>query len=860
MGYLDQLINKYKTSINVGLSTSLSQERLIKEGYNVLKKKKSKSIFLVFLNQFLDPTIYLLFASIIVSFLLKEYLDCIVIFLVLIINSLIGTLQEFKAEKALEALKKMSSPHAMCLRDSSLIKIPSFEVVNGDIVYLNEGDIVPCDLFLFECNNLQIDESLLTGESLPVEKKQNDNNLEELNLSLRENEAFMSTKVIKGNGKGICIRRGPSSEIGKISLLINQEEEKTPLQIRLAKLSKFLGIITILLVLILVFFAFFMKYNLAEFFILAISLAVAAIPEGLPMVVTIVLSLNVMKLVKVNALVRNIRCVETLGSVDVVCSDKTGTITENKLKVEKIYFNNQYVEDIHNTILEKAFVYNNNSRNKIGDPLEVCLSEYVINYEELKNKEIRYYELPFSSETKVMEVKVNDGGIISLYTKGAYEQVIKKCKYIYINNNRVVLDSYYKNKLNKVVDEMTLLSLKVIAFSYSIDKEDEQTFLSLVGLIDPPRINIEESIKKLKDASIKVIMITGDHINTAYAIAKKIGLCERKEQCIDLSSVKEIPLNDDKFDDYVVFSRVNPLNKMQIVDYYQKRNHVVLMTGDGVNDSPSLKKADVGISMGLNGSDVCKESSDIILQDDNFKTIELALEEGRNVFINIKKAILFLLSSNLGEVIAIMFFIFLRFPSPLVSLHILWVNLISDSLPALALGSDKKYQDTMKEKPRKRSESLFSNKGMFITLFYGFIIAFISIISFLIVPIRELLAQNLKFNFDNIRLILKNENVLIKARSICFSTLSISEIFHMVGMSNVKANLLTILKNNNNLRILAFFIGLILQIIVIQIPFMNIIFKTCPLELKEWLMVILISFIPLTIHEALVKFFSSSSL
>lgn len=859
MSHLDSLIKKYQTSNKIGLNNLEVNKRKEKEGLNELKKEKKKSFFLTLIKQFNDPTIFLLLIAVVLSIFLKEYIDVIIILIVLIINSLIGAFQEYKAEKALESLKKLSSPHASVLREGKIIKIPSYEIVTGDIIVLQEGDVVPCDLFLFETNSLEIDESLLTGESLPVSKKFVDKDLSSLNIASRVNEAFMSTKVIRGNAKGLCIKKGMNTEVGSIANMIEENTSKTPLQQRLVALSKFLGIFTIVIVVVVLLFSFFMEKNLVESLIFAISLAVAAIPEGLPAVVTIVLSLGVVKLVKVNALVRTLPSVETLGSVDVVCSDKTGTLTENKMRVEKIFYNGKNIKDISNTLLEEVFVFNNNANLEVGDPLEVALNKYVNDYQKVKEKCHRVKEIPFSSDTKIMMVVCKLNNKTCLTTKGAFEEVIKRCKYIFVNNKEEMLSDYYKQLLHKTVEEMTLDALKVIAFSYSyFNDENQQVLLGIVGLIDPPRENIEESVKKLKDASIKPIMITGDHINTAFAIGKQIGICETKDECLDLSQKEELSIDDDEIEKYKVFARVNPIHKVKIVEYYQNRNHVVAMTGDGVNDSPALKKADVGIAMGLNGSDVSKSSSDIILQDDNFKTIEKAIEEGRNVFINIKKAILFLLSSNLGEVIAILFFVFLNVPSPLISIHILWVNLISDSLPALALGSDKKYDDIMKEKPRKRNESLFANKGLFITIFYGVIIALVTAIGYLYTPIKELMNLNMNINLQNIRFLLENEDILIKSRTIGFCCLSISEVFHMIGMSNIKASVFKIVKNRNFLRTIAFLLGIILQFIVVEIPFMSHIFNTSSLCWLEWGLVLLLSIIPLILHEILIKVYKSN--
>lgn len=856
MDHLNKIIAEKKVDLKNGLSSNEVLIRLKNYGYNEIEKKKKQSFFITLINQFNDPTIYLLLVAVALSFFLKEYVDVAIILIVLLVNAIVGSFQEFKAEKALEELKRLSSLHANVIRDGKIVKEEPCNLVIGDIVYLQEGDIVPADLFLYEVNSLMIDESLLNGESLPLEKKFVDQDYSKLAISSRINEAFMSTRVIKGNAKGIVINVGMNTELGKIAQSIQTIKQKTPLQIRLTKLSNLLGVLTIIIFLLVMVFAIFQHYNLVEFLIFAISLGVAAIPEGLPAVVTIVLSLGVIKLAKVNAIVRKLPSVETLGSVDVICSDKTGTLTENKLRVEKIFYNNEYRKDIKGTLLEISFVLNNNATNSIGDPLEVALNNYVSNYEKIKNNYPRIKEIPFSSDTKMMKVECKYQNKNITISKGAFENIIRECNYIELNNQIIKLDSYFKKLLIKEKENMEKESLKVIAFSYSFN-EKEMIFLSLVGFFDAPRKGVEKSVDILKKAGITTLMITGDSLDTSFEIAKKVGICTQKEQCIDLSTCKDIDIDDDKIKDYRVFSRVNPIHKLKIVEYYQKRNHIVAMTGDGVNDSPALKKADVGISMG-SGSDVSKESSDIILQDDNFKTIEKAIEEGRNVFVNIKKSILFLLSSNLGEVIAILFFVLLDLPTPLIAIHILWVNLISDSLPALALGSDKKYNDIMSDKPRKKGESLFEKNGLFITIFYGILISLVTIVGFLYHPISELIKFNIDINLNNLRVILQNQDLLNKSRTLAFCILSISEIFHMVGMSNIKLSLFKIIKNHNILRSFAFILGLFLQLSVVEFSFMRSIFSTTTLMMNDWILIICLSCTPLLFHELLVKFFHTN--
>jgi len=466
---------------------------------------------------------------------------------------------------------------------------------------------------------------------------------------------------------------------------------------------------------------------------------------------------------------------------------------------------------------------------------------------------VRKKEYPFSSERKMMSTFVLEDGKERLYCKGAFEILINKCKYILVDDKIRELDISLLNQLENKVLEMENKAFRVLAFAYKEeDKEEDLIFLGVVGFIDPPRENISSSIDLMKKAGIKTIMITGDHKNTAFSIAKKVGIVSSIDECIDGEELDRIIENNESIERYKVFSRVAPSHKAKVVEYYKKKNKVVAMTGDGVNDAPALKKADVGIAMG-NGSEVAKSSGDIILLDNNFKTIEKAIEEGRNIFVNIKKAVLFLLSSNLGEVLSVVIFLLLRLPLPLLSIHILWVNLISDSLPALALGSDKKYGDVMNDKPRQKDETLFAKNGLFIILFYGVLIFLITSISFLILPIVHLSSLQMDISLSNINLMLQNENILIKSRTYAFTTLGISQLFHMIGMSNVKEKLINILKNNNYFRIIAFFIGFLLQILVTEIPLFIEIFKTTRLTLLEWGWLILLSMTPLLFQQLLKK-------
>lgn len=832
-----------------GLNEVQLKENIKKYGLNIIKEEKKKTLISIIFSQLKDSTIYLLIIAGTLSLLLKEYVDSIIIFLVLILNTIIGTIQEYKAEKSLEALKKLQTPMCNVIRNGKLQVVEVEKLTIDDLVYLKEGDIVPADLVLLKSSSLTIDESLLTGESLPLEKDENYIEKENEGIGDKKNRCYKSTTVVSGNGIGRVISIGMNTEVGKIADMLNEEEEETPLQIKLDKVSKFLGIFTIVLAILIFIIGIILNFNYLEILIFSISLGVAAIPEGLPAVVTIVLSLGVKKMVKEKAIVRKLPSVETLGSVEVVCSDKTGTITKNELEVRELF---SFSKD--NDLLFSSFYYCNNVSENIGDALEISLLNYLKNkglFSEKQGKRIKEY--PFSSQRKMMSVLINENNEELLFSKGAYEVLINKCNYFYKDGNILSLDKETINKIDKEALKMENKAYRVLSFAYkNKDKEEDMIFLGLVGFIDPPRDNIASTISLMNKAGIKVLMITGDHKITAYNIAKEVGIVSSLDECVSGDELDYFIENNLSLDKYRVFSRVNPSHKVKIVDYYKNKNKVVAMTGDGVNDSPALKKADVGIAMG-NGSEVAKNSGDIILVDNNFKTLEKAIEEGRNIFLNIKKSVLFLLSSNLGEVLSVVIFLLLRLPLPLLSIHILWVNLISDSLPALALGSDKKYKDVMNDPPRNKDESLFSKNGLFLILFYGILIFVITSISYLIIPINRLINLDVKINISNINLILQNEEVLNKSRTFAFTTLGISQLFHMIGMSNIKENIFNILKNKNIFRVVAFVIGFFLQILVTEIPFFIKIFKTTRLSILEWGWLILISTTPLIFQQIIKK-------
>ena len=868
-----------EVSPSAGLSTEQAKERLARFGANEFSAKKPKTKLSMFLSQLNDPMIYILFAAAAISLFLKELGDAAIILAVVLLNAIIGMTQEAKAEAALAALKQMTSPTALVRRDGRLLDLPAKDLVPGDVVVLDAGRVVPADLRLITSVNLKVDESALTGESVPSEKDALFVAGGKTGVGDRLNMAFSSTNVTYGRGEGVVTTTGMNTEIGRIATLLgNEKEEMTPLQKRLADLGKLLGILAVVICAALFGIAVIQKRDIAEMLLTAISLAVAAIPEGLPAVVTIVLAMGVSRMVKVNTIVRRLPSVETLGAVSVVCSDKTGTLTQNRMTVDQVYVGGKTkpasaLSPAEDSLFLTGFVLCNDASvqngGRVGDPTELALLDMgaplSLWRETLEQTYPRIGEQAFDSERKLMTTvhKAPDGRITA-FTKGAMDVLLSRCTQIMDGGTVRTLTADDREAIESAASAMAKEALRVLALAvkYDDDTAAEQSlcFVGLTGMIDPPRPEAKEAVRRFKDAHIRTVMITGDHRDTALAIARQLDIASDENECItgaELDGMTQQQLNE-RADNLRVFARVSPEHKVMIVKALKSRGYIVSMTGDGVNDAPSLKAADIGVAMGITGTDVAKGAADMVLTDDNFATIEKAVEEGRGIYANIKKTVLFLLSANFGEIISMFTAIVLGLAAPLRAIHILWVNLITDTLPGLALGVDSKDKDIMKSPPRDPGESLFAHGGLALTLLYGFVVAAITLAAFLYLPLRMMRLFDIKPSFDALVHLLNNPGTLMHAQTYAFVTLGVSQLFHAVGMRNVDKSVFAMNHLSNRLMILAFFSGLALQIAVTEIPVLTKLFGTVALSLVEWLELIALSAVPLLVHElvVLVRFLS----
>lgn len=867
----NDVLSELGVDSSIGLSSAEVQNRLEQYGLNKLKGKPKKSLMSLFLAQLKDMLIYVLIVAAIITFFIQEYADSIIILCVIILNAVIGVFQEFKAEKAVEALQKMTTPKSLVRRDGKTIEINSEEVVPGDIVILDAGRYVPADLRLIESANLQIEESALTGESVPSNK--NSDSLftdPKTPIGDKANMAFLSTLVTYGRGEGVVIATAMDTEIGHIAQILETDsEEMTPLQKRLDELGRILGFLAIGICILIFGIALIQKRDLFEMFLTAISLAVAAIPEGLAAIVAIVLALGVTRMSKINAIVKKLPAVETLGSVNIICSDKTGTLTQNKMTVVKQY-THKHSTDVSGTAtgltaapdeaqLVKSLVLCNDATYEneqgTGDPTEVALiilgDKYGLTRNSLNTQYKRVSENPFDSDRKLMSTLNMEGGSYRVHTKGAIDNILKLSSTALINGQQIPLTDEIKAEYLKIAEEMSDSALRVLGVAFKDtnaiispeEMEKDLTVIGLVGMIDPPRLEVKASINDAKMAGIRPIMITGDHKNTAVAIAKELGIAESIEQSITGAELDE--LSDEQFaaniDKYRVFARVSPEHKVKIVRAFKAKGNIVSMTGDGVNDAPSLKYADIGVAMGITGTDVAKGASDMILTDDNFTTIVHAIEEGRNIYNNIKKSVIFLLSCNLGEVITIFISILLNWPVPLIATQILWINLITDSLPAIALGIDPGDRDVMKQKPRNPKESFFAGGSGVRAIIGGILIGFFTLAAFY----YGLWEHGYRLGSSAII----EEESLTYARTMAFVVLAASQLFYSLTMRSTSKSIFKVGIFTNKLLIGAILIGLLLQLVVISVPVLAGAFGVHNLSLKDWGIVFIFALIPFIANE-----------
>lgn len=863
-----QTAYELKTNLTNGLTEQEAKNRLAQYGENILQGKKKPSVIRQFFAQFSDFCVVILFVACVISFLTGilegkgDFVEPVVILFIVILNAAIGVYQERRAERAIEALQKMSAPVASVMRSGKIKNIPAADLVPGDIIFLESGDMVPADVRIVSANALRIQESSLTGESVPCEKDGSQIMNVKTALADRRNMAYSSTNVIAGNCTAIVTETGMNTQVGRIAHLLSDEKApQTPLQLRLEKTGKALGIGALIICAFVFMLGIFRKSGILPSFMLSVSLAVAAIPEGLPAIVTIVLSMGVQRMAKSNAIIRHLPAVETLGATTVICSDKTGTLTRNKMTVVQICSSSgeiSFSNPMSKKILLYASLCNNSRISKKGkalvfngDPTETAIVNAAFengeNISRINNDYPRKHETPFSSERKLMATVNSFPDGARLIVKGAPDVVLKLCTEIDTGNSCTNLTSALKKRILLQNEHMAKNALRVIAVAYRRCNNDDMheenlIFCGLIGMTDPPRPEASKAVETCKNAGIIPVMITGDHIVTACAIAKKIGILEEKG--IAISGDELDSMSDSELSEIIrncrVFARVTPEHKVRIVKAFRSKGEVVAMTGDGVNDAPALKAADIGCAMGKGGTDVAKNAADMILTDDNFATIVKAVEQGRNIYDNIKKAVHFLLGTNIGEILAVFAASLLGLDAPLIPIQLLWVNLVTDSLPAMALGTEKSEKNIMTRPPVSPGKGFFAD-GLWadITL-EGLLVGTITILAFLL--------GSLVFG----------KNDVILGRTMAFCTLSFCEIAHAINMRSsfplYKAGFFT----NKAMNLSVLICSAVQASVVVFEPIAKI-FGVVPLNSVQWVTVILLSLLPLFSGE-IGKLFSENKM
>ncbi|WEZ01954.2 calcium-translocating P-type ATPase, SERCA-type [Bacillus subtilis] len=872
MGQTD-LLEATNTSMKQGLTEKEVKKRLDKHGPNELQEGKKTSAFLLFFAQFKDFMVLVLLAATLISGFLGEYVDAVAIIAIVFVNGILGFFQERRAEQSLQALKELSTPHVMAFREGSWTKIPSKELVPGDIVKFTSGDRIGADVRIVEARSLEIEESALTGESIPVVKHADKLKKPDVSLGDITNMAFMGTIVTRGSGVGVVVGTGMNTAMGKIAdMLESAGTLSTPLQRRLEQLGKILIVVALLLTVLVVAVGVIQGHDLYSMFLAGVSLAVAAIPEGLPAIVTVALSLGVQRMIKQKSIVRKLPAVETLGCASIICSDKTGTMTQNKMTVTHVWsggktwrvagagyepkgsftlnekeINVNEHKPLQQMLLFGALCNNSNIEKRDGeyvldgDPTEGALltaarkggfsKEFVeSNYRVIE-------EFPFDSARKMMTVIVEDQDRKRyIITKGAPDVLMQRSSRIYYDGSAALFSNERKAETEAVLRHLASQALRTIAVAYRPIKagetpsmeqaEKDLTMLGLSGIIDPPRPEVRQAIKECREAGIKTVMITGDHVETAKAIAKDLRLLPKSGKIMDGKMLNELSQEElsHVVEDVYVFARVSPEHKLKIVKAYQENGHIVAMTGDGVNDAPAIKQADIGVSMGITGTDVAKEASSLVLVDDNFATIKSAIKEGRNIYENIRKFIRYLLAFNVGEILVMLFAMLLGLPLPLVPIQILWVNLVTDGLPAMALGMDQPEGDVMKRKPRHPKEGVFARKLGWKVVSRGFLIGVATILAFIIVYHRN--PENLAY-----------------AQTIAFATLVLAQLIHVFDCRS-ETSVFSRNPFQNLYLIGAVLSSILLMLVVIYYPPLQPIFHTVAITPGDWMLVIGMSAIP----------------
>ncbi len=866
---IHEIERKFRTNIDKGLTKEEALKRQKEYGENKLEEQKKESLFIRFLKQFNDFMIIILIIAAIISALVSywqgenDYIDSIIIVSIVVLNAIMGVVQEAKAEKSLEALKSMSAPMAKVRRNGRIMTVRGAEIVPGDVVLLEAGNFVPADCRLINSSNLKIEESSLTGETVPVDKDANVLLNENTPIGDTINMAFANTIVVNGHAEGIVTETGMHTKVGKIAnMIINNESPETPIQKKLGEVGKTLGIGCLVICAFIFVIGVLKKIPPIEMFMTSVGLAVAAIPEGLPAIVTIMLSIGVTRMAKKNTIIRKLPAVETLGSSSVICSDKTGTLTQNKMQVKKVMDVNGESFGVQKDIILELGAMCTDVEGNVGEATELAIvnaAKMQGKYKErLYQKYNRINDIPFDSDRKMMstihKVEYNERddtyGVRNILsnindkflsiTKGAPDVLLKKCTRYYSNGKIHNIDNKVIQNIEKINNLMADNALRVIAVAYSqmprlpthIDSESIENnliFIGLIGMIDPPREGVKEAVATCRNAGIKTVMITGDHIATAKAIAKEIGILKKGDLSITGRELEEIPQKEfeKNVSKYSVFARVSPEHKVRIVKAFQKTGAVVAMTGDGVNDAPALKGADIGIAMGKNGTDVAKNASDMVLTDDNFVTIVEAVKEGRNIFENIKKAVHFLIATNIGEIVTIFMGLLLGVKAPLLAIQLLWINLVTDSLPAIAIGLEPPDKDIMNRKPRDSKKGIFADGLWGKILIEGVMLGMLTLLAFMI-------GNNLYG--------------LEVGRSMAFVALGLLELVHSFNVKSDESIFSVGLFENKYL-ILSFILGALLQVIVVMVPIFAGIFKLVPLNGTQWLYTLGISILPLIIVE-----------